>query len=117
MGGKEKGEVVEMGEVGGRDGRKETGEGGRKKVKEPVEKGRINILLFLSPIPCTSHYPNSPTAPGSVIPAAVNFVAVRCFAEPFAVSHTLTLVPIKIGTSRTPLSTNAFTCPGVLDER
>ena len=116
MGGKEKGEVVEMGEVGGRDGRKETKEGGRKKVKEPVEKGRINIL-FLSPLPCTSDHPHSPTAPGSVIPAAVNFVAVRCFAEPFAVSHTLTLVPIKIGTSRTLLWTNAFTCLGVLDER
>ena len=89
---------------------------GGKKVKEPVEKGRINIL-FPSPLPYASHYPNSLTTPGSVIPAAVNFVAVRCFAEPFAVSHTLTLVPIKIGTSRTLLWTNAFTCLVVLDER
>ena len=54
-----------------------------KKVKEPVEKGRINILLFLSP--CNPH---SPTAPGSVILATANSVAVRCCAELFAVSHT-----------------------------
>ena len=100
-------EVVEMG------GRKETRERGRKTVKGSVEKGRINIL-FLSPLPCNPH---SPTTPGSVILAAVNLFAVRCFAEPFAVSHTLTLVPINIGTSGTLLWTNAFTCVGVLDER
>ena len=38
--------------------------------------------------------------------------------ELFAVSHTLTLAPIKIGTSGTPLGTNATTCPPtILDER
>ena len=40
-------EVVEM---GGRDGRKETKEGGRKMVKRSVKKGSISIL-FLSPLP------------------------------------------------------------------
>ena len=60
---------------------------------------------------------HSPTAPGSVILAAVNPVAVRCCAELFTVSHTFTLCPIKIGTSGTLLGTNATTCVGILDER
>ena len=81
-----------------------------KKVKEPVEKGSINILLFLSPLPCNPH---SPTAPSSVILATVNSVVVRCCAELFAVSHTLALVPIKIGTSGTPLT---YTFTGLIVE-
>ena len=75
-------------------------------------------MSFLAPLPVIIYtHGDSPTAPGSVILAAVNSVAVECCAEPFAVSHTLTLPPIKIGTSGTPLSTDATTCPGVLEER
>ena len=40
-----KGKVVVK--MGGRNGRKEMREGGRKKVKEPVEKGRINHLYHV----------------------------------------------------------------------
>ena len=64
----------------------------------------------------TSDHPHLPTLPGSVIRAAVNPVAVECCAEPFAVSHTLTLPPIKMGTLGTPLSTNTTACVGVLDK-
>ena len=107
-------EAVKVGEwVGRRDGRKGTREGRRKKGKETVEKGRVNINSITS----TSEYPHSPTAPGSVILAAVDLVAIRCCAESFAVSHTFTLIPIKIGTSGTPLGTNATACVGILDER
>ena len=83
--------------------------GKKEKGKETVEKGRVNINSITS----TSEYPHSPTAPGSVILAAVDLVAVRCCAESFAVSHTFTLYPIKIGTSGTPLGTNAMACPGI----
>ena len=103
-------EAVKVGEwVRRRDGRKGTREGRRKKGKKTVEKERVNINSITS----TSEYPHSPTAPGSVILAAVDLVAVRCCAESFAVSHTFTLYPIKIGTSGTPLGTNAMACPGI----
>ena len=102
-------EVVEM------EGRKETKEGGRKKGEGTSGEGK-NKHIIVS-ITSTSDYPYSPTVPSSVIFAAVNFVAIRCSAESFAVSHTLTLVPIKIGTSGTLLWTNAITCVGILDER
>ena len=91
---------------GGKEGWKERDKRGRESEGASGEGKDKHIV----PITSTSDYPHSPTAPGSVILATVNFVAVRCCAEPFAVSNTLTLDPIKIGTSGTPLWTNAFTC-------
>ena len=96
--------------VGGK-GKKGGGRVEQRRRKE-VGQGRASKHYHLY----TSDHPHLPTLPGSVIRAAVNPVAVRCCAEPFAVSHTLTLPPIKMGTSGTPLSTNTTTL-GILNER